>query len=88
MNAQDVKTTQALLAPSARNPIDAATEPPKSAFRNIRCKPQGQNTSNRATIYCSFTEAPGQWMGNPDTWWTVSLTKTGGRWFITDHGQG
>jgi hypothetical protein len=88
MNAQDGAATQAYLASSARYPSDAAGTIPRNGFRKVHCRPLGRTTRTKATVYCSFTEAPGTWMGNPDTWWTVALRNSGGRWLITNHGQG
>jgi hypothetical protein len=88
MNARDTRAAAALFVPSSRWETENLGQIPKNAFTNLRCEPQGRSTSNKATIHCTFKEAPGSWSGNPDTWWDVHLEKTGTKWLITDHGQG
>jgi hypothetical protein len=66
---------------------------PHNAFTNVDCHdvvpPGGAQASPRgAAVRCTFTEAPGNWMGNPDSYWTISLTKSSDdRWLITTYGQ-
>ena len=41
-----------------------------------------------ASVRCTFKEAPGNWMGNPDSYWTIGLVKgADNRWLITTYGQ-
>jgi hypothetical protein len=80
----------------ANNPDQLAwiSDAPRPAFTDIHCRdvehPAGSQADSRsAGVYCTFKEAPGDWMGNPDSWYTVSLAKgTDGRWRITNYGQG
>ena len=80
----------------ANNPDQTGwiSDAPRPAFTDIHCRdvkpPAGRQVAPRsAVVYCTFKEAPGNWMGNPDTWYTVSLAKgTDSRWLITNYGQG
>ena len=64
---------------------DTSTWP---TFSAIHCKPLAQS-ANAASIYCSFAESPAAAVGNPDTFWTVYLTRQPGhRWLIANYGQG
>ena len=59
-----------------------------STFTRLRCKPLSQDTAS-ATVYCSFDESQSPSEGNPDTFWTVTLTRQpDGRWLIDNYGQG
>ena len=69
------------------------SEAPHNAFRNVDCHevtpPAGAQVNRRAaSVHCTFVEAPGNWMGNPDSFWTVGLVKSpGNRWLISTYGQ-
>ncbi len=85
IDAQDQKATDALMTSSSD--WDWTNPAPKNAFTNVRCHPEGQSTGAGASVHCTFTEAPGDWSGNPDTWWTIYMQKSGGKWLVYDHGQ-
>jgi hypothetical protein len=69
------------------------SDAPHNAFTNVDCHevapPTGAPVDPQgASVHCTFTEAPGNWMGNPDSYWTVGLVKAPGkRWLITTYGQ-
>ena len=69
------------------------SDAPRNAFTNVDCHevvpPAGANVDPRgASVRCTFKEAPGNWMGNPDSYWTVGLVKRpDNRWLITTYGQ-
>ena len=44
---------------------------------------------NQATAACSFRETDTPIVGNPDTFWDISLVRSGdGRWLINNYGTG
>jgi hypothetical protein len=64
---------------------DTSTWP---TFSALHCK-QLSHRATTATVYCSFKESQAPAVGNPDSFWTVSLHRQrGGRWLITNYGQG
>ena len=79
----------------ADDPVQTSwvSDAPHNAFTNVDCHevtpPAGAEVDPRgASVHCTFNEAPGNWMGNPDSYWTVGLVKgPGNRWLITTYGQ-
>ena len=69
------------------------SDAPHNAFTNVDCHevtppPGARAGPGGASVHCTFKEAPGNWMGNPDSYWTVGLVKApGNRWLITSYGQ-
>jgi hypothetical protein len=59
-----------------------------SVFTRLRCRLLSSGATS-ATVYCTFEASPSASAGNPDTFWTVELTRaTDGRWLINNYGQG
>jgi hypothetical protein len=59
-----------------------------STFSALRCK-QVSGSALSAVVYCTFKESAAPSVGNPDSFWTVSLDRQpDGRWLITNYGQG
>jgi hypothetical protein len=59
-----------------------------ATFTRLRCKPLSSGAAS-ATVYCSFDESQSPSEGNPDSFWTVWLTRqTDGHWLIDNYGQG
>ncbi len=57
-------------------------------FSALRCRRLSRTATN-AVVSCTFSESRAPSVGNPVNFWTVSLTlKPGGRWLITNYGQG
>lgn len=88
VDSQNVGAAEALFTLSTRSRTDWVNNVPKNAFTNLRCQPETRSTGTQAEVHCTFTEAPGSWSGNPDTFWNVHLTKAEGRWLIDGYGQG
>jgi hypothetical protein len=58
-----------------------------STFSALHCKLVSQ-ASRTASVRCTFAESPSPSEGNPDTFWTVYLTRVHHRWLINSYGQG
>jgi hypothetical protein len=57
-------------------------------FSSVTCKPESEATSD-ARVSCTFKESDAPAVGNPDSWWDVSLhQQEDGRWLIDNYGQG
>jgi hypothetical protein len=59
-----------------------------ATFSALHCK-QVSRSAATAVVYCTFKESQAPSVGNPDSFWTVSLHRQpDGRWLITNYGQG
>jgi len=59
-----------------------------ATFSALQCK-QISASAVSAVVYCTFKESQAPSVGNPDSYWTVSLERqTDGRWLINNYGQG
>ena len=58
-----------------------------STFSALHCKLVSQ-ASRTASVRCTFAESRSPAAGNPDSFWTVYLTRRHERWFINSYGQG
>jgi hypothetical protein len=56
-------------------------------FSALHCKLASQ-ASRTASVRCTFVESRAPAAGNPDSIWTVYLTRRHERWFINSYGQG
>ena len=56
-------------------------------FSALHCKLASQ-ASRTASVRCTFSESRAPAAGNPDSFWTVYLTRRHERWFINSYGQG
>ena len=56
-------------------------------FSALHCKLTSQ-ASRTASVRCTFVESRAPAVGNPDSFWTVYLTRRHQRWFINSYGQG
>jgi hypothetical protein len=57
-----------------------------STFTALHCKLASQ-ASRTASVRCTFTESQSPAEGNPDSFWTVYLTRVHGRWLVNSYGQ-
>ena len=90
INKKDLGAAQEHFVPSERFMMDwgGGDTATWSTFTKLRCKTLRQ-TGQTAVVYCSFSESPSSSEGNPDSFWTISLTHTtSGRWLINNYGQG
>jgi hypothetical protein len=62
------------------NPANWAT------FTHVNCRQMLRRKFN-AVVKCTFHESAAPDVGNPDTFWSVDLSRRRGRWLITDYGQ-
>ena len=59
-----------------------------STFSNIHCQ-DGVESRSSATVHCAFNESASPTMGNPDTFWNISMVRgPAGTWLIDNYGQG
>ena len=58
-----------------------------STFSALHCKLASQ-ASRTASVRCTFVESRAPATGNPDSFWTVYLTRVHGRWLVNSYGQG
>jgi len=92
INSGDARGAKALFADDPAQ-TSWVSQAPHNAFTNVDCRevtPRAGAQAERrgASVHCTFTEAPGNWMGNPDSYWTVGLVRgPGNRWLITSYGQ-
>ena len=92
INSNDEQGAMKLFAEDAAQ-TSWVSNAPHNAFTNVDCHevmpPAGARVDHQgASVHCTFTEAPGDWMGNPDSYWTVGLVRTpGNHWLITTYGQ-
>jgi hypothetical protein len=64
---------------------DTSTWPTFSALHCAQVSGGGAT----ASVYCTFSESQAPAVGNPDSFWTVYLTRQpDDRWLITNYGQG
>jgi hypothetical protein len=56
-------------------------------FSALHCQLASQ-ASRTASVRCTFVESQAPAVGNPDSFWTVFLTRRHERWFINSYGQG
>ena len=88
INSRNVSAAKQLVTP---NEVAAQSEwagTPSPAFTKLHCR-LTSSTKSSAEVLCTFQEAPGSWSGNPDTFWSISLTKgTAGQWLVDNWGQG
>jgi len=89
INARDVVAATSLFEPSSSDQTDWVANAPKNAFNDVVCREIGRTTSTTATFHCTFQEAPGNWSGNSDTFWNISLQKVSTeKWLISGYGHG
>lgn len=90
INTKDLGAARQHFVPSERFMMDwrGGDTATWSTFTKLQCKTLSK-TGQAASVYCSFNESPSSSEGNPDTFWTISLTQTtSGRWLINNYGQG
>jgi hypothetical protein len=90
INDKDFAAAQEHFVPSARSMMDwgGGDTATWSSFTKLQCKTQTE-TGSTASVYCTFNESPSSSEGNPDSFWTISLTHTtSGDWLINNYGQG
>jgi len=88
INARDAAAARSLFEPSSADQTDWVANAPKNAFSDVGCRKLGRTTSTTATFHCTFQEAPGNWSGNRDTFWNISLQKASSeKWLISGYGQ-
>jgi hypothetical protein len=89
INSKDLSAAQEDFIPSARSMMDwgGGDTSTWSTFTKVHCKTL-QESGRSANIYCSFNESPSSSEGNPDSFWTISMQRNGGRWLIDNYGQG
>jgi hypothetical protein len=90
INHKDKAAAVAHFEPAAADQMnwghgDTSTWP---TFPALHCR-QVSRSAITAVVYCSFKESQAPAVGNPDSFWTVSLHRQrGARWLITSYGQG
>jgi hypothetical protein len=90
INKKDLAAAQEHFVPSERSMMDwgGGDTATWSTFTKLQCKLVTETGAN-ASVYCSFNESPSSSEGNPDSFWTISLTHTtSGDWLINNYGQG
>jgi hypothetical protein len=90
VNAKDRAAAVAHFAPADASMMDWGNGDTStwSTFTRLHCRPLSSSAAS-AAVYCSFDESQSTSEGNPDTFWTLWLTRqTDGRWLIGDYGQG
>jgi hypothetical protein len=90
INEKDLAAAQKHFVPSERFMMDwgGGDTSTWSAFTKLQCKMLTE-PGLAANVYCSFNESPSSSEGNPDSFWTISLTRTtSGDWLINNYGQG
>lgn len=57
-------------------------------FSALHCRQLMRNAAS-ASVYCGFSESQAPDVGNPDSFWTISLVQQPDKqWLITNYGQG
>jgi hypothetical protein len=90
INHKDKDAAVAHFEPAAASQMDwgygdTSTWP---TFSALHCKPASQGAT-AASVYCTFSESQAPAVGNPDSFWTVYLQRqSGGRWLISNYGNG
>jgi hypothetical protein len=90
INAKDLKSAQSHFVVSQRSMMDwgGGDTATWSTFSHLHCKTLS-HSGVAAVIYCSFSESASPSEGNPDSFWTISLQRSGhGPWLINNYGQG
>jgi hypothetical protein len=59
-----------------------------STFSDIHFRTMAQTRAN-AAVNCTVIESPSSMMGNPDSFWNISMVRgPAGTWLIDNYGQG
>jgi hypothetical protein len=57
-------------------------------FSHVNCRQLSESATD-ASVLCTFDESAAPAVGNPDSFWTVSMHRQpSGRWLIDNYGQG
>ena len=90
INDKNLEAAQAHFVVSERQMMDwgggdTSTWP---TFTDLHCRTLSASTS-KAGLYCNFDESAAPAEGNPDSFWTISMQRSGhGPWLINNYGQG
>lgn len=86
INAQSPSLARSYFTPGARSMMDWGPASEWSTFTNIRCKKLSA-TRTRSEVSCTFHESPSRTEGNPVSYWSIELVRSGRRWLIDNYGQ-
>ena len=90
INTNDAASARAKFAPQDVQMLDwmRGDASQTSTFSNIRCL-DTVKTKSSAAVHCTFNESDSSTMGNPDTFWNISMVRgPSGTWLINNYGQG
>ena len=90
INTNDAASARAKFAPQDVQMLDwmRGDASQTSTFSNIRCQ-DTVKTKSSAAVHCIFKESYSPTMGNPDTFWNISMVRgPKGTWLINNYGQG
>jgi hypothetical protein len=90
INDKNLQAAQAHFVVSEKQMMDWGGGDPSTwpTFTHLRCKTLSASAS-KGDVYCTFNESAAPAEGNPDSFWSISLQRSGhGPWLINNYGQG